>query len=54
MLGDHAAALVEIQVSASVQKRLCIELYSEYKQLGRFTLRENGKTFAAGIITEIL
>ncbi|PRP82636.1 hypothetical protein PROFUN_09747 [Planoprotostelium fungivorum] len=54
VLGDHATAVVEIQLSKSVQKKICVELYSEYKQLGRFTLRENGKTFAAGIITEIL
>jgi len=54
VLGDHMAALVEVSVSNAVQKKLCLELYSDYKQLGRFTLRENGKTFAAGIITEIL
>eukprot|EP01117_Protostelium_nocturnum_P004801 TRINITY_DN1741_c0_g1_i4.p1 TRINITY_DN1741_c0_g1~~TRINITY_DN1741_c0_g1_i4.p1 ORF type:complete len:529 (+),score=181.78 TRINITY_DN1741_c0_g1_i4:472-2058(+) len=49
-LGEHMTAVVEIKL----YKPLCLELYADYKQLGRFTLRENGKTFAAGIITEIL
>ena len=28
-------------------------MYSNYKQLGRFTLRDGGNTVAAGIVTEL-
>jgi len=48
-LNDQQAALVKIQ---SIRP-LCIEKFSDFKQLGRFTLREGGRTIAAGIVTEI-
>jgi translation elongation factor EF-1alpha len=47
---DHQTAIVEILLD----KPTCIELFSSHKQLGRFTLRENGRTVGAGIVTEIL
>ncbi|KYQ96803.1 Hsp70 subfamily B suppressor 1 [Tieghemostelium lacteum] len=49
-ISDTTTALVEIQL----QRLSCLELYSSFRQLGRFTLREAGKTVAAGIITEFL
>jgi translation elongation factor EF-1alpha len=49
-LGDQTTAVVEIVT----QHPLCIEKYSDYKALGRFTLREGGRTIAAGIVTEVL
>ncbi|XP_070556539.1 uncharacterized protein [Ptychodera flava] len=33
---------------------VCVELYKDYKDLGRFMLRSGGSTIAAGVITEIL
>ncbi|EFA80528.1 Hsp70 subfamily B suppressor 1 [Heterostelium album PN500] len=49
-VSDGMTALVEVQLT----RLACLELYSSYRQLGRFTLRESGKTIAAGIITEFL
>jgi len=43
------------QTSASViiklDRPICVELYTTFKQLGRFTLRDYGKTIGGGIIT---
>ena len=33
---------------------ICIEKFEEYPQLGRFTLRDEGKTVAIGRITKVL
>jgi len=44
-----STALVEIKT----QNPICIELYSDYKQLGRFSLRQNDLTIAAGVITAL-
>jgi elongation factor 1 alpha-like protein len=41
-------------VQITCPRSICIELFSDYRQLGRFTLRDRGTTLAAGIITEIL
>jgi len=32
---------------------LCIETYKEFPELGRFALRDSGRTVAAGIVKEI-
>jgi elongation factor 1 alpha-like protein len=48
-LTSNVTAVVEIQL----EKEIPIELYKDYKQLGRFTLREGWTTVAAGIVTEI-
>jgi elongation factor 1 alpha-like protein len=48
-LMDKSTAIVEIQT----EKPLLLETYSNYKQLGRFTLREGNQTVAAGIITDL-
>eukprot|EP01128_Nolandella_sp_AFSM9_P008677 TRINITY_DN5366_c0_g1_i1.p1 TRINITY_DN5366_c0_g1~~TRINITY_DN5366_c0_g1_i1.p1 ORF type:complete len:781 (-),score=204.49 TRINITY_DN5366_c0_g1_i1:118-2346(-) len=49
-LGKTTSAVVVIQLN----RPLCLELYSNYKKLGRFTIRDRGRTLAAGIITKFL
>jgi len=49
-LGPQATALVVIQL----ERPVCLELYSNYRQLGRFTLRDAGKTIGAGIVTKLI
>ncbi|TMW59566.1 hypothetical protein Poli38472_004635 [Pythium oligandrum] len=41
-------------VQITCPRPLCLETFTSYRQLGRFTLRDRGVTLAAGIITEIL
>ncbi|TKS76450.1 HBS1-like protein ERFS [Collichthys lucidus] len=42
-------AMVEIQT----QRPVSLELYKDYKELGRFMLRYVGSTIAAGVVTEL-
>ncbi|XP_059898489.1 HBS1-like protein isoform X1 [Gadus macrocephalus] len=42
-------AIVEVQT----QRPVALELYKDYKELGRFMLRYVGSTIAAGVVTEI-
>ena len=49
-VGDSTAALVAIKTEQPV----CVELFNKNKQLGRFTLRDNGLTIATGVITKLL
>lgn len=42
-------ALIELQT----QRPLALELYKDFKELGRFMLRYSGSTIAAGVVTEI-
>ncbi|CAK6962222.1 HBS1-like protein isoform X1 [Scomber scombrus] len=48
-LGKGMNAIVEIQT----QRPVSLELYKDYKELGRFMLRYVGSTIAAGVVTEI-
>lgn len=41
--------MVEIQT----QRPISLELYKDYKELGRFMLRYVGSTIAAGVVTEV-
>jgi elongation factor 1 alpha-like protein len=41
-------------VHVTSDRPICLEAFADFRQLGRFTLRDRGKTLAAGIITEIL
>lgn len=41
--------MIELEVGRPV----CIELYKNFKDLGRFMLRYGGSTIAAGLITEV-
>ena len=45
----NMSAIVEIEV----QKPICVELYKDYKDLGRFMIRSGGATIAAGLITKV-
>ena len=49
-LNKNCNAIVEIVSESPV----CVELYSNIKELGRFMLRSGGKTIAAGLVTDIL
>uniref|UniRef100_A0A8D0H8B3 HBS1-like protein n=1 Tax=Sphenodon punctatus TaxID=8508 RepID=A0A8D0H8B3_SPHPU len=42
-------ALIELQT----QRPIALELYKDFKELGRFMLRYSGSTIAAGVITEV-
>ena len=48
-LVKNSNALVEI----ATEQPICLELYSNIKELGRFMLRSSGKTIAAGMVVEI-
>eukprot|EP00010_Vexillifera_abyssalis_P005174 CAMPEP_0201556812 /NCGR_PEP_ID=MMETSP0173_2-20130828/57888_1 /ASSEMBLY_ACC=CAM_ASM_000268 /TAXON_ID=218659 /ORGANISM="Vexillifera sp., Strain DIVA3 564/2" /LENGTH=598 /DNA_ID=CAMNT_0047969319 /DNA_START=21 /DNA_END=1817 /DNA_ORIENTATION=+ len=47
---SKASAIVEITTS----RHICLELFTNFKALGRFLLREKGKTIAAGIVTKLI
>lgn len=49
-LGKNSSAVVEIEFERS----MCLELFSDYKDLGRFMLRNGGHTIAAGVVEEIV
>lgn len=48
-LTKNSNAVVEIETS----RPICIELYKDHKDLGRFMLRYSGATIAAGLVTLI-
>lgn len=48
-LTKNTSAIVEIEVN----KPICIELFKDFKALGRFMLRYGGATIAAGLVTSI-
>uniref|UniRef100_A0A674BQG8 HBS1-like protein n=1 Tax=Salmo trutta TaxID=8032 RepID=A0A674BQG8_SALTR len=48
-LGKGMNAVVEIQT----QRPVALELYKDFKELGRFMLRYVGSTIAAGVVTEV-
>ena len=43
------SAIVELKIN----RPLCMELYQNYRELGRFMLRYGSNTIAAGLITEV-
>ena len=45
----NSNAVIELQLNRPV----CVELYKDYKALGRFMMRYAGSTIAAGLITEV-
>ncbi|XP_078318849.1 uncharacterized protein LOC111120855 isoform X2 [Crassostrea virginica] len=49
-LVKNSSAVVEIEFDRPV----CLEMYKEYKDLGRFMLRHGGHTIAAGLVEEVL
>lgn len=46
--GDVAIVRVE------TPQAVCLETYADYAQLGRFTLRDEGKTIAIGKVTKLI
>ncbi|PRD25587.1 UNVERIFIED_CONTAM: HBS1-like protein [Trichonephila clavipes] len=48
-LTKNSSAVVEIEVN----RPICVELFKEFKELGRFMLRSGGSTIAAGLVTNI-
>ena len=48
-LTKNSNAVIELELS----RPICIELYKDYKDLGRFMLRNAGSTIAAGVVTEV-
>ncbi|XP_005390555.1 PREDICTED: HBS1-like protein isoform X1 [Chinchilla lanigera] len=49
LLTKGQSALVELQT----QRPVALELYKDFKELGRFMLRYSGSTIAAGVVMEI-
>ena len=45
----NSSAVIEIEFERAV----CLELYKDYKDLGRFMLRSSGSTIAAGLVEEV-
>jgi len=41
-------------IQVTCLRPLCLETFADFRQLGRFTLRDRGVTLAAGVVTEIL
>ena len=48
-LTKNSTAVVHLEVSRPV----CIELYQDCRDLGRFMLRSGGTTIAAGVVTKV-
>lgn len=48
-LSKNCSALVVIETV----RPICIELYKDVKELGRFMLRIGGATIAAGLVTKV-
>ena len=48
-LTKQSNALIEIETTRPV----CLELYKDNKDLGRFMMRYSGSTIGAGVVTEV-
>lgn len=48
-LNRGMSAIIELKIN----RPICLELFQNYRELGRFMLRYGGNTIAAGIITEV-
>ncbi len=46
-----SAAIVIVRIE--VEKPICVELFDNVPQLGRFTLRDEGRTIAIGKIVKL-
>jgi elongation factor 1 alpha-like protein len=49
-LAKGQTAVLEVTMS----RPLCVELYTEYRALGRIALRDAGHTIAVGIVVSLL
>lgn len=41
-------------VEIEFERPVCLEMYKDYKDLGRFMLRQGGHTIAAGLVEEAI
>lgn len=48
-LMKQSTAVIQLEV----QRPVCLELYQDCKDLGRFMLRSKGNTIAAGMVTKV-
>ena len=48
-LTKNSSAIIEL----ALERSICLELYKDFKDLGRITLRYLGTTIAAGLVTEV-
>jgi elongation factor 1-alpha len=48
-LGTADAAIVVMEP----KKEICLERFEDYPKLGRFCIRDNGRTVAVGIILDV-
>lgn len=46
----NSSAVVEIEF----ERPVCLEMYKDYKDLGRFMLRQGSHTIAAGLVEEVI
>ncbi|XP_064382264.1 HBS1-like protein [Halichondria panicea] len=49
-LTKNSSAIIRLDVS----RPICLELYQDCKELGRFMIRAGGNTIAAGVVTKII
>lgn len=40
-------------IEIEFERPVCLELYKDFKDLGRFMLRYSGSTIAAGLVEEV-
>jgi peptide chain release factor subunit 3 len=55
MTNDLNFIALGMQVIAKIETAapICLETYKDYPQLGRFTLRDEGKTIAMGKVSKL-
>lgn len=49
LIARNSSAVINI----NSKRAICIELFRQYRELGRFTLRRGDETVAVGIVTEL-
>ncbi len=52
LLPRNSSAVVEITTDSG--NAVCLELYSENRELGRFSVRRGTETIAVGVVTELV
>lgn len=40
-------------LEVTVNRQLCLELYTDFRPLGRIAIRDGGKTIAVGVVTSL-
>ncbi|KAL0414860.1 UNVERIFIED_CONTAM: hypothetical protein Sradi_1687700 [Sesamum radiatum] len=52
-VSEFVARLQILDTIDNVNNMICVEKFSDFAQLGRFTLRTEGKTVAVGMVTDL-